>query len=201
MNAAKEKLEIVSGAASPPFRIFAGGLPRRLRRRKRFGLIQEYCTKIRPIVKFPARRSLTKEGIPTRRTMKAFISYRFTGEDPRELNDTLGKMRSVLIEGGHQVFCSFWSEEFFKHNNFTNKQILEYTLEELKKSDAVLVFIKSSEKSEGMLIEVEYALASQKRIILAVKNGVKTTFLHQIANEVIEFESVDDLCVKLKELS
>ena len=42
--AAKEKLEIVSGAAPPPFRIFAGGLPRRLRRRNAFGLIQEYCT-------------------------------------------------------------------------------------------------------------------------------------------------------------
>jgi hypothetical protein len=37
--AAKEKLEIVSGAAPPPFRIFAGGLPRRRRRRNGFVLI------------------------------------------------------------------------------------------------------------------------------------------------------------------
>ncbi|OHA26731.1 MAG: hypothetical protein A3C06_00265 [Candidatus Taylorbacteria bacterium RIFCSPHIGHO2_02_FULL_46_13] len=43
MNAAKEKFEIVSGAAPPPFRIFAGGLPRRRRLRNAFGLIQEYC--------------------------------------------------------------------------------------------------------------------------------------------------------------
>ncbi len=55
-NAAKEKLEIVIGAAHfgsaqhrpPPFRPpaggFAGGFPRRLRRRNAFGLIQEYCT-------------------------------------------------------------------------------------------------------------------------------------------------------------
>jgi len=35
---------VFSGAASPPFRIFAGGLPRRRRRRKRFGLIQVSCT-------------------------------------------------------------------------------------------------------------------------------------------------------------
>src|SRR3989344_1073564 len=46
--AAKEKLEIVSGAAPPPFRIFAGGLPRPALFAKRagrnaFGLIQEYC--------------------------------------------------------------------------------------------------------------------------------------------------------------
>jgi len=35
---------VLSGAAPPPFRIFAGGLPRRRRRRNAFGLIQEYCT-------------------------------------------------------------------------------------------------------------------------------------------------------------
>src|SRR3989344_251016 len=36
---------VFSGAALPPFRIFAGGLPRRRRRRNAFGLIQEYCTR------------------------------------------------------------------------------------------------------------------------------------------------------------
>jgi len=41
----KEKLEIVIGAAPPPFRIFAGGFPRRRRRRNAFELIQEYSTK------------------------------------------------------------------------------------------------------------------------------------------------------------
>src|SRR3989338_6292795 len=30
----------------PPFRIFAVGFPRRRRRRKRFELIQEYCTRL-----------------------------------------------------------------------------------------------------------------------------------------------------------
>ncbi|MBI2984151.1 MAG: hypothetical protein HYY50_00810 [Candidatus Kerfeldbacteria bacterium] len=40
-----KKLEIVIRAAPPPFRIFAGGLPRRLWRRKRFGLIYVFCTK------------------------------------------------------------------------------------------------------------------------------------------------------------
>ena len=45
--AAKEKLEIVSGAAPPPSRIFAGGFPRRRRRRNAFGLSLEYCTNMR----------------------------------------------------------------------------------------------------------------------------------------------------------
>jgi len=37
-------LAVFIGAASPPFRIFAGGFPRRRRRRNAFGLIQEYST-------------------------------------------------------------------------------------------------------------------------------------------------------------
>ena len=41
--AAKEKLEIVSGAAPPRFDLFAGGFPRHLRRRKPFELSSEYC--------------------------------------------------------------------------------------------------------------------------------------------------------------
>jgi len=37
---------VFSGAAPPPFRIFAGGFPRPARAgRNAFGLIQEYCTK------------------------------------------------------------------------------------------------------------------------------------------------------------
>ena len=44
-----EKLEIVSGVAPPPFRIFAGGPPRPdlASGRNAFGLIQEYCTTYR----------------------------------------------------------------------------------------------------------------------------------------------------------
>ncbi|MBI4812317.1 recombinase family protein, partial [Candidatus Falkowbacteria bacterium] len=37
-------LAVLSGAAPPPFRIFAGGLPRRRRRRNAFGLSLIYCT-------------------------------------------------------------------------------------------------------------------------------------------------------------
>ena len=46
--AAKEKLEIVIGAAPPPFGFFAGGFPRPSTSsgRNAFGLIQEYCTRI-----------------------------------------------------------------------------------------------------------------------------------------------------------
>jgi len=65
--AAKEKLEIVIGAAPPPFRIFARGFPRPALFAKRagrnaFGLIQEYSTKCRlePYFNFGKRKFFTK---------------------------------------------------------------------------------------------------------------------------------------------
>ena len=52
MNAAKEKLEIVSGAALLSFRIFAGDFPCRLRWRNAFELFLKYSTQVTTLYKF-----------------------------------------------------------------------------------------------------------------------------------------------------
>src|SRR3989344_9109843 len=54
-------------AAPPPFRIFAGGLPRRLRRRNAFGLIQEYCNLCFAYFA-PGRNRTYINGLPARLT-------------------------------------------------------------------------------------------------------------------------------------
>jgi len=129
--------------------------------------------------------------------MKFFLSYRFTGEDPIVLEQTLSQIKAALESAGHSVFCSFWSEQHFRDNNFSNKQILDYALENLDSSDIYFAFIKSSDKSEGMLLEAGYAYAKKKPIWVAIKNGVKTTFLTELAEKVIEFKILDDLSQKL----
>lgn len=132
--------------------------------------------------------------------MKIFLAYRFTGEDPIVLEQTLSQIKMTLESAGHSVFCSFWDEQHFHDNNFSNKQILEYVLEKLNSSDICLAFIKSTEKSEGMLLEAGYAFAQKKPIWVAIKNGVKTTFLTELAEKVIDFETLDELCQKLETL-
>ena len=129
--------------------------------------------------------------------MKVFLSYRYTGEDPAMLKETLKKLCAGLDKAGHGCFCSFWRGDFFNENKFTHKQILEYALKELDESDCLLAFVKSAEKSEGMLLEIGYALAKKKRFVLAVKKGVKTVFLREIADKVIEFKDIEELCEKV----
>jgi nucleoside 2-deoxyribosyltransferase len=132
--------------------------------------------------------------------MKIFLSYRFTGEKIEELKEVIGKICSGIGQSGHNHYCSFNSEDFYKSNKFTNKQILEHALNELEVSDCILAFVKSEEKAEGMLLEIGYAKAKNKKFILAIKKGIKTTFLREIAEKIIEFKDIDDLTKQLEKL-
>ena len=78
---------------------------------------------------------------------------------------------------------------------------MEHALNELDRADCILAFIKSEEKSEGMLIEIGYALAKKKKLILAIKKDVRATFVREMTNEIIEFQNLDELCEKLANLS
>ncbi|MDD5750587.1 MAG: nucleoside 2-deoxyribosyltransferase [Candidatus Pacebacteria bacterium] len=129
---------------------------------------------------------------------KILLSFRYTGENIEEVKETMQKIGQSLAKAGFENFCSFEREEFFKENNFTKRQILEYTLKELDACDYILAFIRSEEKSEGMLLEIGFGLAKNKKLILAIKKGAKTVFLHDLAEQVIEFETLDDLYARLE---
>lgn len=130
-----------------------------------------------------------------------FLSYRFTGEDIHELNETLGKILSSLRSVGHIVYCSIEDEDWFKENNRTNKEILEHALRQLDKSEVLLAYVKSDQKSEGMLLEIGYMIAKGKSFALALKQGTQTTFLKEYGDPLIEFNSIDDLCEKLTQVN
>jgi nucleoside 2-deoxyribosyltransferase len=132
--------------------------------------------------------------------MRIFLSYRFTGEDPDQLRAVIHSICSNLEKAGHQTFCSFWKGDFYKENGFTHKQILNHALDELERSDVYLAFIKSEEKSEGMLIEAGYAIAKKKKVYLAIKKEIHTTFMRKMADKIIEFETLDDLYQELGKL-
>lgn len=129
--------------------------------------------------------------------MKVFISYRFTGEDPVKLKLALDKVCEGLNLAGFDNYCSFGNEELFRNNSYTVKQIMEHALAELDKSDALLAFVNSDNKSEGMLIEVGYAIAKGKPVILLKRNGVSTHSLEGVSKSIIEFNSLNEISEKL----
>jgi nucleoside 2-deoxyribosyltransferase len=132
--------------------------------------------------------------------MKIFISYKFAGEDPGELEKTLNEISNVLKGAGHEIYSASEDEKLFIEKKFTLKKILNHALEKLNNSDCILVFVRSYEKSEGMLLEIGYALAKKKKMILAIKKGIRLSFTEEIADKVIEFTDINDLKQKLKEI-
>lgn len=127
---------------------------------------------------------------------KFFISYKFTGENPVELEKSLKHICDLLDAKGHRTYCSFVDAKMFEEKNYSSKQILAHTLKRLDQADWVVMFVKSEEKSEGMLLEIGYALAKKKKLLLILKKGVKPYYLKELADVVIEFQDLH----KLKEI-
>ena len=130
--------------------------------------------------------------------MKIALSYKFTGEDYNKLKEFLDKICSILIKKGHEPFGTYTKKEEFDRNKTPLKGIMLTALDFIDKSDCHLVIINSQEKSEGMLLEIGYSYAKKKRIIIAIKKGIKTTWIREIIPEVIEFENDKDLLKKLE---
>lgn len=131
---------------------------------------------------------------------KVFVSYKFTGEALSELEKNMGMIIAALREKGYQVFCNIESEAKYRKDKFTSQQIMADALENLEKSEVVFVFNNSDSRSEGMLIEIGYAVAKQIPIILAARKGISVNSSKSVSSKVIEFESMDDLLIQIKTL-
>ncbi len=137
---------------------------------------------------------------------KVFIAYRYTGEPEEKLMEMVARLKASLVSVGLEAICSFESEDDFQKAGMNPGNIVEYMCRKLSEMDYLLAVVKTDDKSEGMLIEVGYrnALKDHKLthplFILAVKRGVYT-HMRFMANVVLEFEDLEDLCVKISHLS
>jgi nucleoside 2-deoxyribosyltransferase len=125
------------------------------------------------------------------------LSFKFTGENMEELTPVLEMIIGQLRTQGHDVYCSIEDEVWFREREWTNGEIMERAFEKIDASDILFAFVRSEERSEGMLVEIGYALAKGKRLVLAIKEGVNTTSLKDLAAAIIEFVDTDDLIKKL----
>lgn len=132
--------------------------------------------------------------------MKIFIGFRYTGEDPAELKQFLSNVQDALKIAGGEIYCSINDEEMFIQEKYGANKIFEHTMPKLQESDILLAILRSKEKSEGMLIEIGYALALGKKFILAIHKDAASTYLPELASQVIKFENADDLLEKLKKI-
>jgi len=128
--------------------------------------------------------------------MKFFIAYKVTGENVEELEKTIKTICSAIKEKGHEYYCTIEEESFEEKSR---KDMMDHAFHKINDADALFVFINSEGKSEGMLMEIGYALGNNKKIILAINKKVQKTYLREIADKVIEFNNIEDIKDKIGE--
>jgi nucleoside 2-deoxyribosyltransferase len=127
--------------------------------------------------------------------MKIFIAYKFTGETRESLENTVGDLTRFLKEKGHDVYCTLLDKNIQAQ---TKNVLFDFALKEIDKSEVLMIFLQSKDKSEGMLMEVGYAMAKNKRIVLLVSKEVKKTHLMDLVKEKYKFNDMNDLYTKLE---
>ncbi len=128
--------------------------------------------------------------------MKIFIIQRVSGENMNKLRKESHKMSLILNKNNHNVSCTMLEGEDFGKKG--PKEMLEYAFKEIDNCDVLIAIVRSEKRSEGMLMEIGYAFAKNKKIILFIKKKVVKTYLREMTDRYIEFESTRDLYNKMK---
>ncbi len=125
--------------------------------------------------------------------MEIQLAYRKTGEKQEELIEFLKKIYAILRESGHETYCPILDP----NQPTEKKELFQNTFKRLENTDALLVLIRSQNKSEGMLLETSYAITKGKKIIAVIKEGVDT-HIRELADSVIEFKYSEEIYKNLK---
>ena len=123
-----------------------------------------------------------------------FVAFKLTGEDKNKVKATMKKVCSSFENQGDLYYCSILDDDAPREDN---GKLFDYLFKKLSDADEVFVLMQSGSVSEGMSMEIGYAKAKGKKIILAIHKGVKNLKAKELADEVVEFTDLDDLIIKL----
>ncbi len=125
--------------------------------------------------------------------MKIFVSYRFRGENKKDLKSKLEKITSILENNGHQSFVYFRDKENWKTKCLPPGKAIKEAFKEIKKCDAVLGFLDQKEMSEGMLLEFGFAKALNKKLILLISSKYSRPTLEALSDKAVKFKQLKNL--------
>ena len=131
--------------------------------------------------------------------MKIFIGQAVTGEDIKKLKEENKEIIKILNENNYECYCTFLENKKWE-NDFSAGEKLKYAFKKIDENDIFLAIVRSEKRSEGMLMEIGYALSKNKKLILAINKNVQDTYLRELTDNVIEFENIEELNEKLKEI-
>lgn len=132
--------------------------------------------------------------------MKTFISYRFTGEKIEDLKEFIFPVQAKLKELGIDAYCNLSDDDLgIRSKAFKPQDYVFDAFKTIDKSDFLFVLLNSEQKSEGMILEIGYCLGKGIPVVIAVKEGIRGTYLPGMARTIITWKDLDDLLDKLSQ--
>jgi len=125
--------------------------------------------------------------------MKIFISHKFRGVNVQDLREKLERISFILEKSGHKTFIYFRDREKWQKRNFPFGQVILEAFKQIKKCDILFGFIDSQEMSEGMLLEIGFAKALNKKIILLISKKCSFPIIEAISDQVIKFNDIKQI--------
>jgi nucleoside 2-deoxyribosyltransferase len=129
--------------------------------------------------------------------MNTFIAYRFTGEDPEQLEPLLTAVVNALKKKGIESYCSFFDEKDFQQKQYNAGQIMNHAFKIIDDIDFLFVLQTSDNKSEGLLMEVGYCIAKNIPVVAATKRDVKQTYLPDMAEVRLVWDDARQLAEEI----
>lgn len=130
------------------------------------------------------------------RRVKAVISYKFTGEPIKKVEELLECVCDAMRQSGIEPFCI----QFSKKGEDTDEEpsvMMRRAFDRIDATDMLFVVQSSEAKSEGMLMEVGYAIAKGIPVVVATHVGIKNTYLPDMADQTIRYSDLEDLSRKI----
>ncbi len=128
--------------------------------------------------------------------MKAFIAYRFTGEDPAVIEPLLRAIVGAFEKKGITAYCTLLDGLNIQEKGV--RDIMDHAFSVIDDSHFLFVVQTSEAKSEGMIMEVGYCRAKEIPIFVAKKAGVGNTHISQVATASFVWTDTEDLCRKIQ---
>ncbi|MBS3086868.1 TIR domain-containing protein [Candidatus Pacearchaeota archaeon] len=130
---------------------------------------------------------------------KIFIGQAVTGHDINSLQKEMEKIYSVLKQKGYSVYSTL--EEEGKNIFKKAGDWVIHAFKQIDNHDIFLVIVRTEHRSEGLLMEIGYAISKEKKIVLAINESVKNTYLRDFTKNIIEWKDFEDLLNKLSKLT
>lgn len=132
--------------------------------------------------------------------MRIMVSYKCTGEPIDKLDCLLSTVCSTLCSIGEDPYCMHLAKASGLMSQKIPSEMMKIAFAKINESDALLVIQASESRSEGMLMEVGYAIANKMPILVATHSSVSLTYLPSLADVSIIYDDIDHLRTQIEKI-